>query len=178
MITITSKEWYELCAPADDPEDPDVLGTVEDARNAGFLCVISLLSTLRRPFVTSEPRLSSANTAATPPAVAAAGAEGGGGGPGGGGGGGGGGAPLAAAEGGAAALYSEMDMPCDMIVYQPMHGWETRELRAFAFQTRPVVWCSITYCFISSKMAVNALTHSTCALSLPRKSKCGNTRGS
>jgi hypothetical protein len=106
-----------------------VVGTVEDARNAGFLCVISLLSTLRRLFVTSEPRLSSANTAATPPAGAAAGAVeragGGGGGPGGGGGGGGGGAPPA--EGGAAALYSEMDMPYNIIVSQPMHGWETRE---------------------------------------------------
>lgn len=92
-----------------------MLGTVEDARNAGFLCVISLLSTLRRPFVTSEPRLSSANTAAAPAAGAAAGAvdRTGGGGPGGGGGGGGGGAPPAPApaEGGAAALYSEMDIP-------------------------------------------------------------------
>lgn len=105
-----------------------MVGTVEDARNAGFLCVISLLSTLRRLFVTSEPRLSSANTAATPPAGAAAGAverAGGGGGPGGGGGGGGDGAPPA--EGGAAALYSEMDMPYNIIVSQPMHGWETRE---------------------------------------------------
>jgi hypothetical protein len=130
MLAITTKERYERCAPADDPDDPAVLGTAEDARNAGFLCVISLLSTLRRPFVTSEPRLSSANTAATPPAGAAAGGvdrTGGGGGPGGGGGGGGGGAPLAAAEGGAAALYSEMDMPYNMVVYQPMHGWETRE---------------------------------------------------
>jgi hypothetical protein len=133
MLAITSKERYERCAPTDDPDDPDapaVLGTVEDARNAGFLCVISLLSTLRRLFVTSEPRLSSANTAATPPAGAAAGAvdrAGGGGGPGGGGGGGGGGAPPAAAEGGAAALYSEMDMPYNIVVYQPMHGWETRK---------------------------------------------------
>jgi hypothetical protein len=89
-----------------------LLGTVEDARKAGFLCVISLLSTLRRFFVTSEPRLRSAKTAATPPAVAAAGdvgRVGGGGGPGGGGGGGGGGASLLAV--GAAALYSEIDMP-------------------------------------------------------------------
>lgn len=128
MLAITSNEWYERCAPAGDPDDPDdptVLGTVEDARNAGFLCVISLLSTLRRLFVTSEPRLSSANTAATPPAGAAAGA--GGGGPGGGGGGGGYETPPAATEGGAAALYSEMDIPYNIAVYQPMHGWETRE---------------------------------------------------
>ena len=103
-----------------------MLGTVEDARNAGFLCVISLLSTLRRLFVTSEPRLSSANIAATPPAGAAAGG-GGGGGPGGGGGGGGYGAPPEATEGGAAALYSEMDIPYNIAIYQPMHGWETRE---------------------------------------------------
>jgi hypothetical protein len=94
-------------APVDDPT---VLGTVEDALNVGFLCVISLLSTLRRFFVTSAPRLSSAKTAATPPpAAGAGGAVGGGGGPGGGGGGGGGGVPLAAA--GAEALYSEMDVP-------------------------------------------------------------------
>ena len=132
MLAITSKERQERCAPAGgpDPDDPAVLGTVEDARNAGFLCVISLLSTLRRPFVTSEPRLSSANTAATPPAGAAAGVveRAGGGGPGGGGGGGGGGgeAPLAAAEGDATALYSEMDMPYNIVANQPVHGWETR----------------------------------------------------
>ena len=41
-------------------------GTVEEARKAGFLCVISLFSTLRSPFVISAPRLSSANTAVTP----------------------------------------------------------------------------------------------------------------
>jgi hypothetical protein len=88
-------------------DDPTVLGTAEDALNAGFLCVISLLSTLRRFFVTSAPRFSSANTAAAP--LPAAGADDGGGGPGGGGGGGGGGAPPAAA--GVEALYSEIDMP-------------------------------------------------------------------
>lgn len=67
-------------------------GTVLPARRAGFLCVISLLSTFLRCFVTSSPRLRSAKTAETPPA-AGAGAAAGGGGPGGGGGGGGGGAP-------------------------------------------------------------------------------------
>jgi len=60
-----------------------LLGTVEEARKAGFLCVISLFSTLRSPFVTSAPRLSSANTAATPLPDPEAGA---GGGPGAGGG--------------------------------------------------------------------------------------------
>lgn len=151
MLATSSKERHEQCVPADDPDDPDdpaVLGTVEDARNAGFLCVISLLSTLRRPFVTSEPRLSSANTAATPPAGAAeaavdgAGGGGGGGGPGGGGGGGGGGAPPAAAEGGAAALYSEMDMPYNIVVYQPMHGWETGEFACLRIpdKTRSMVF--------------------------------------
>jgi hypothetical protein len=107
------------CSPADDPA---VLGTVEDERKVGFLCVISLLSTLRKFFVTSEPRLSSANTAATPlPAAAGAGVRvGGGGGTGGGGGGGGGGAPPAVADA-AVALYSEIDMPCDT-AHQPVHG--------------------------------------------------------
>jgi len=93
-----------------------VFGTVEDALKAGFLCVISLLSTFRRFFVTSAPRLSSANTAATPPPAAGAGGRvgGGGGGGGGTGGGGGGGAPLAAvAE--TEALYSEIDMPYDTV---------------------------------------------------------------
>lgn len=71
------------------------------ARSAGFLWVISLLSTLRRPLVTSSPRLRSANTAATPPAAGAAAAvTGGGGGPGGGGGGGG-------------ALLAPADVPLD-----------------------------------------------------------------
>lgn len=109
------------CVPADD-DDPTVLGTAEDARKAGFLCVISLLSTLRRLFVTSEPRLSSANTAATPPPAAAGAGDtaSGGGGPGGGGGGGGGGARLAAA-GSAAALYSEIGMPYST-VRQSVHG--------------------------------------------------------
>jgi hypothetical protein len=93
-----------------------VLGTVGDARKAGFLCVISLLSTLRRFFVTSEPRLSSANTAATPPAAAGAGVRVGGG----GGGGGGGGAPPARADG-AVALYSKIGMPYN-IARQPMRG--------------------------------------------------------
>lgn len=65
-------------------------GTTLDARSSGFLCVISDLSTLRRPFVTSSPRLSSAKTAPMPPEGAAAGAA-----PDGGGGGGGGGAPAA-----------------------------------------------------------------------------------
>lgn len=67
-------------------------GTTLDALNAGFLCVISLLSTLRKPFVTSSPRLSSAKTALIPPAAGAGAAAGGGGGAMGGGGGGGGGA--------------------------------------------------------------------------------------
>jgi hypothetical protein len=77
-----------------------VAGTVLPARREGFLCVISLLSTFLRPLVTSEPRLISANTAATPPpaAGAAAGGGGGAGGPGGGGGGGGGTAPVSALE--------------------------------------------------------------------------------
>lgn len=67
---------------------PAEAGTTLDARNSGFLCVISDLSTFRKPFVTSSPRLSSAKTAPMPPEDEAAGAA-----LGGGGGGGGGAAP-------------------------------------------------------------------------------------
>ena len=63
------------------------------ARSEGFLWVISLLSTLRNPFVTSSPRFRSANTAATPAVLDAAGGGGGGG-----GGGGSGAAALASCE--------------------------------------------------------------------------------
>ena len=93
------------------PEGGEVLlGTVEEARKAGFLCVISLFSTLRSPFVMSAPRLSSANTAATPLPDPEAGA-GGGPGAGGGGGGGAGGAPPVTD----AALYSLRDMPLEEV---------------------------------------------------------------
>ena len=90
--------------------DAELSGTVEPARRDGFLCVISDLSTFRRPLVTSSPLLSSEKTAPRP---VAAGPGSGfcssilrtGGGPGGGGGGGGGGAaaPPAGAGAGAAA---------------------------------------------------------------------------
>lgn len=88
MKEIPEGNWGGGSSPV---ADPDELGTTLLARKAGFLCVISLLSTLRKPLVTSSPRLSSAKTAAAPPpelplAGAAVGA--------GGGGGGGGGAPL------------------------------------------------------------------------------------
>lgn len=79
------------------------------ALSAGFLCVISLLSTFLRPLVTSSPRLRSAKTADTPPAAGVGAAvAGGGGGP---GGGGGGGAPPAAAAEGPEAWYSLTDFP-------------------------------------------------------------------
>ncbi len=81
------------------PAEPGELGTALPARKAGFLWVISLLSTLRRPFVTSSPRLISANTAAAPP-VAVEPEGGDGANAGGGGGGGGGGGPLAPGAGG------------------------------------------------------------------------------
>jgi hypothetical protein len=88
----------------------DDAGTVLLARKAGFLWVISLLSTLRRPLVTSSPLLISAKTAAAPPpgAGAAAAALGGGG------GGGGGGAPGAPAAGPEAVkgLNWSYGMPC------------------------------------------------------------------
>jgi hypothetical protein len=77
-------------------------GTVDPARSDGFLCVISDLSTFRRPAVTASPLLSSEKTAPMPPAAAGSAAFctlilRTGGGPGGGGGGGGG--PPAAGAG-------------------------------------------------------------------------------
>lgn len=75
-------------------QDTELVGTTLLARKLGFLCVISLLSTLRNPFVISAPWLISAKTAAAPPAGAEAA---GGAAEGGGGGGGGGGGPAAAA---------------------------------------------------------------------------------
>lgn len=71
------------------------LDSCPPALKAGFLCVISSAFTFLRPFVTSEPLLSSLKTAPSPAPAAGAGAEGPdvisnmGGGPGGGGGGGG-----------------------------------------------------------------------------------------
>ena len=59
-------------------------GTTLLARRAGFLCVISDLSTFRSPFVTASPRFNSAKTADAPPAAGAGGAATGGGGGGGG----------------------------------------------------------------------------------------------
>lgn len=64
------------------------LGTGLAPLKVGFLWVISLLSTLRRPLVTSSPRFSCSNTAAAPPVPASTGSAGAGGGGGGGGGGG------------------------------------------------------------------------------------------
>lgn len=136
--------------------DPDELaGTTLEALNAGFLCVISLLSTLRRPFVTSSPLLSSANTAfIPPPAGAGAPAGGGGGATGGGGGGGGGGAPGGARLPADELRYSVTDAP----YFRDPHVnikkiMVTEDGRTFGFHTRPVVWKSTMYCFISSRMA-------------------------
>ena len=79
--------WHDNGSPVEG--DDALAGTTLLALSAGFLCVISLLSTLRSPLVTSSPRLSCAKTAAAPPAGAAGlalgGAAGGGGGRGGGG---------------------------------------------------------------------------------------------
>ena len=81
-------QWLFGLAAEDVDEGVDE-GTVLLARSAGFLCVISLLSTLRRPLVISEPLFRSANTAPMPPAGAAEDAGGGGGAAGAAGGGGG-----------------------------------------------------------------------------------------
>jgi len=90
-------EFFYSKKPRSRSLGPEELGTVEPARNSGFLCVISLLSTLRKFFVTSAPRFNSANTAAVPLAALLAG--GGAARNGGGGGGGGGGAPPVAGTG-------------------------------------------------------------------------------
>lgn len=79
--------------------------TVDPARRDGFLCVICDLSTLRSPFVTDSPLLSSEKTAPNPEVVEAGSSAASvlmsktGGGP---GGGGGGGAPPAGGCGAAA----------------------------------------------------------------------------
>ena len=78
-------------------------GTTALALKLGFLWVISLLSTLRKPFVTASPLFSSAKTAAVPPlevfgAVAATA---------------GGGEEFSAAKPG---LYWATGTPCDVIV--------------------------------------------------------------
>lgn len=82
-------------------------GTTPLGLKLGFLCVISLLSTLRKPCVTASPLFNSAKTAAAPPPEAlgtgAATA---------GGGGGRGGAPPAAGPG----LYWAKGTPCNAIV--------------------------------------------------------------
>jgi hypothetical protein len=82
----------------------DLSGTALPALKDGFLCVISLLSTLRKPCVTASPLFNSAKTAAAPlagafPLAGAAAC---------GGGGGGGGGPPAADVG----LYWAMGTPC------------------------------------------------------------------
>lgn len=81
----------------------DEPGTTAPALKAGFLCVISLLSTFRSPFVTSSPRFRAANTAAAPPLLLAVDAAGVGG------AGGGGGAVAAAAA--APDLYASTVIP-------------------------------------------------------------------
>ena len=130
-------------------------GTTLDARSSGFLCVISDLSTFRRPFVTSSPRLSSAKTAPMPPEGAAAGAA-----PDGGGGGGGGGAPAAPVfllPNGTPYRTHERDT----YLLSPV-------VHTLGFQTNPVVWNSMTYLRSSSNNPNHALTHSTCFVSLPK----------
>lgn len=107
-------QWVESRVSDLHAAEGAVAGTTLLALSAGFLCVISLLSTLRRPFVTSSPRLSSLNTAPIPTEAGAApeAAAGGGGATGGGGGGGGGGAPPVGAAVEVAALYCSRVAPC------------------------------------------------------------------
>jgi hypothetical protein len=95
--------WHDHGSPGESVGD--LAGTTLLALNAGFLCVISLLSTLRSPLVTSSPRLSCAKTAAAPPAGAAGLALGTGG-------GGGGGARGAEEAPVIEALYCSMVTPC------------------------------------------------------------------
>ena len=135
-----------------------LLGTVEEAHRAGFLCVISLFSTLRRPFVTSAPRLSSANTAATPPPEPGVDA---GGWPGAGGGRGGGAPPVASV----ADFYSLRGIPLREANRYGDHFREERPT-TFGFQLSPVAWYSMLYFLDSSNKLMNARTHSTCFGSL------------
>lgn len=86
--------------------------TVELVRREGFLCVISDLSTLRSPFVTASPLLSSENTAPSPPlfsfcvgVVSLISRTGGG--P---GGGGGGGSPAVGGGGGGVEFEVEVEL--------------------------------------------------------------------
>lgn len=111
VLHVKRATWIQRTADLPAGEEA-VAGTVPLARRAGFLCVISLLSTLRKPFVTSSPRLSCSNTAEIPPAAGAGAPAGGGGGAtGGGGGGGGGGAPPAVDD---LDWNSDTERPCTM----------------------------------------------------------------
>jgi len=96
-------------------EAESVSETVGVARNDGFLCVISDLSTLRSPFVTSLPLLISPNTAPKPDSFLPDGASSlicrTGGGP--GGGGGRGGAPPAAGGDGAGGAAADPEVDID-----------------------------------------------------------------
>jgi hypothetical protein len=121
-------------------------GTVEPARSEGFLCVISDLSTLRRPLVTDSPLLSSEKTAPSPPAAGASGAAAcslilrTGGGPGGGGGGG----PPAPGGGGGAGVEEEDDSASRLLMTS-FTGWP------FGFQGMPLGKYSLTYSARSRK---------------------------
>ena len=109
MSVLNIYRWHDNGSPGEG--DGDLAGTTLLALSPGFLCVISLLSTLRSPLVTSSPRLSCAKTAAAPPAGAAGLAlctEGGGG----GGGGGGGAAEEAPVF---KALYCSIVTPCKKV---------------------------------------------------------------
>ena len=106
----------------------DLPGTTLLVLNAGFLCVISLLSTLRSPLVTSSPRLSCAKTAAAPPAGAAGLALG----TGGGGGGGGGGAEETPVFD---ALYCSIVSPCKKVTSKGKELDVYIKWRTLGFQT-------------------------------------------
>eukprot|EP01136_Pigoraptor_vietnamica_P005910 Opistho-1_new@38190 len=134
--------------------------TTDDARRAGFLCVISLLSTFLRPDVTPSPLLSALNTSERPPppalgadaagdaasaAARSASAEGAPA-------GGGGGPPAAGAlAAGADAETVDASTP-------------------FLFQATPVVWNFFTYAESSLSVSPKARTSSTCFLSVSLKS--------
>lgn len=125
------------------------------ARNAGFLCVICSLSTLRRPLVIPSPWLIWLNTAsivgALPvaelvfPSLSL----------GGGGGGGGGGGPGAGGAADDPAVVEDAEGTLNVLASCPL-----------GFQATPVVWNFITYAFISSSRDVKERLHSTCVLSV------------
>lgn len=136
-------------------------GTVLEALRSGFLCVISDLSTFRKPLVTSSPRLSSAKTAPMPPPDVGDEVDGGGG--------GGGGAPGAGGADEADGLKLLTETPYITVSRALLFAaLQERIKRTLGFHTKPVVWNSMIYFRCSSSKEIHARTHSVCLGSLKK----------